>query len=260
MRDNVCKFNFNRSSDLICLNFVRESHGSQADMRRAECHAINLVVHGSGILTKNGVSYNIKEGDLFFVCRGDSFSIRSMEALEYCYVSYQGRRADEFVLRFELDGQDKVFSGCESFIPFWRECQELATPFNIDLVCESVILYSLARLDFSKPEINDVVTRIVEITQKSYTDPELSMTAIARELGYNPKYLSALFKKKKGITYTGYLREQRIKHAIFLMEQGVVSVKNVAILSGFGDALYFSKVFTASEGISPKSYMRNLLK
>jgi transcriptional regulator GlxA family with amidase domain len=39
------------------------------------------------------------------------------------------------------------------------------------------------------------------------------------------------------------------------MEEGLVSVKNIAILSGFHDPLYFSKVFTESEGISPKNYI-----
>ena len=55
-----------------------------------------------------------------------------------------------------------------------------------------------------------------------------------------------------------YLRELRIRHALFLMEQGVASVKNVALLSGFGDALYFSKVFTAEQGISPKAYIASI--
>jgi AraC-like DNA-binding protein len=42
------------------------------------------------------------------------------------------------------------------------------------------------------------------------------------------------------------------------MEQGVVSVKNVSLLSGFRDALYFSKVFTTEEGISPKAYIKQV--
>ena len=67
-------------------------------------------------------------------------------------------------------------------------------------------------------------------------------------------------KKKKGIPFTQYLRELRIAHALFLMEQGVVSVKNIAILAGFGDALYFSKIFKEQVGLSPKAYMENLQK
>jgi len=45
---------------------------------------------------------------------------------------------------------------------------------------------------------------------------------------------------------------------MFLIEQGIVSVKNVAILSGFQDALYFSKVFKDAVGISPKEYIESI--
>ena len=72
---------------------------------------------------------------------------------------------------------------------------------------------------------------------------------------YDAKYLSFYFKKHKHICYSEYLRDMRIRHAVFLMEQGLTSVKNIALLSGFGDALYFSKVFKRVMGKSPKEYM-----
>ncbi|MBR7143191.1 MAG: AraC family transcriptional regulator [Clostridia bacterium] len=258
-RDNICKFNFNRSSDLICLNFVCEKKESQAQLRTAEHYAIHLVFQGRGCLTKNGTEYPLCRGNLFFVCPGDCFSVTSCDGLEYGYVTYRGRRADELALRFGLGQKESFFFECEELIPFWNECQQLADAENIDLVCETVLLYSLAKLNIPKNEVHSVMAQIVELTQKNYTDADLSMARIADELGYNAKYLSSLFKKKKGIAYTQYLREQRIKHAVFLMEQGVVSVKNVALLSGFRDALYFSKTFTASEGVSPKAYIQKLM-
>ncbi len=55
-----------------------------------------------------------------------------------------------------------------------------------------------------------------------------------------------------------YLRDIRIRRSIFLMEQGLVSVKNIASLSGFSDALYFSKVFASVEGIPPSEYIARL--
>ena len=99
---------------------------------------------------------------------------------------------------------------------------------------------------------------MVAITQNNFTLSELSISKIADELGYDAKYLSSLFKKKQGIPYTQYLRDLRIKRSIFLMEQGLVSVKNIAALSGFSDALYFSKVFASVEGIPPTEYIARL--
>ena len=43
-----------------------------------------------------------------------------------------------------------------------------------------------------------------------------------------------------------HLEDVRIKYAISLFNEGLDSVKNVALLSGFSDPLYFSKVFAKS--------------
>ena len=128
-----------------------------------------------------------------------------------------------------------VFPGHDSLLPFWRECHTLAEDGNIDLLCESVLLYSLANLRPEKNPPSDALSQIVKITQERFPDPSLSLSAIGEEMCYDPKYLSALFKKKKGILYTRYLREMRIRHAIFLMEEGLVSINNIALLSGFQD-------------------------
>ena len=178
--------------------------------------------------------------------------------MEYCYISFHGRRADELLQRFHIDGTQPVFDGYETLEGFWNDCQKKANEGNIDILCESVLLYSLAALPADKKTKSDAISKVVELAQKNFNKPSLSISEISREIGYAPKYLSSLFKKKKGISFTAYLREMRIKHALFLMEQGVVSVKNVALLSGFGDALYFSKIFTAEMGLSPKAYIQKL--
>ena len=254
--ENVCKFSAARSSDLICLNFIRETKETQSVPLRAKANAIHLVLEGEGVFSCEGREYPVARGSLFFVSQGDLFSVRG-KGMIYSYISFSGRRAEELMLRFSLS-EPRVFDGYDALIPFWESCHADAEDGNIDLLCESVLLYSLSKLHSAKTEKNDAISRVVSITQERYTDKDLSLPIIAREIGYDAKYLSSLFKKKKGIAYTQYLREQRVRHAVFLMEQGVVSVKNVALLSGFGDALYFSRIFAETMGTSPKAYIQSL--
>ena len=86
---------------------------------------------------------------------------------------------------------------------------------------------------------------------------DLSLASVAAEVGYHKKYLSHRFRLYTGVGFNRYLKDLRVKNAVFLMDNGVHSVKNVALLCGFGDPLYFSKVFRETVGISPKNYRKN---
>lgn len=257
--NNICKFNPIRSSDLICTNYIFEANCCQRIPSKAEQYLVGLVTAGDGVLRVSCQDHPITVGTLFFVPRFDEFSVDGV-ALTYYYISFHGRRGDELMTRFGICRERCSFNGHEELISFWRNSQLLAEDGNIDLLCEAVLLYSLAALQPAKAAGSDVLSRIVTLTQEHFTDPGLSISAIAAQLGYDSKYLSSLFKKKMGLPFTRYLRQTRIRHAIFLMEEGLVSVKNIALLSGFQDPLYFSKVFAESEGISPKAYIANLAK
>ena len=125
-RNNICKFNFNRSSDIICLNFIKETNNSQSERKTAADNSIHLVMSGSGVFYVNGIEREIEKGSLFFVLEGDEFSISSTDALEYSYICFHGRRADELMLRFDINENNYLFYGNDSLISYWNECQELA--------------------------------------------------------------------------------------------------------------------------------------
>lgn len=258
-QSNICKFSTNRSSDLICTNFIYETQEGQAVPRRSVEYMIGLVAGGEGYLILSHHRHALHTGDLFFISPSDFFSVNS-PTLSYFYICYHGRRADEFAQRFALSRDRCVFHGYEALIPFWRSCQEIAGDKNIDLLCESVLLYSLANIAPAESVSSDILSTMIALTQEQFTQANLSLAVIAKQIGYSPKYLSAFFKKKKGISYSQYLRDMRLRHAVFLMEEGLVSVKSIALLSGFHDPLYFSKVFTSSEGISPKAYITSVQK
>ena len=258
MTENVCKFSLNRSSDLICESFVYETGDARSETSRASSHFVGIVARGKGQLEVNGFSYEIGEGTLFFIPSGLDFSINSSHELKYFYVCFRGRRADELIERFLINEANCVFEGYGELLPIWQNAQNRADEGKIDILCEAVLLYSLGPLEPAKTRASDVVSSIVAITQKSFTDPSLSISTIAKALGYDAKYLSSIFKKKRGVAYTTYLRDLRIRRAVFLIEQGLVSVKNIASLSGFSDALYFSKVFAAATGRSPSAYISEI--
>jgi AraC-like DNA-binding protein len=262
-KNNICLFSQVLSSDLICTNFVYEKTDIQAQKSRAETYLLGFVTEGKGTLTQDGVGYPITCGDAFFIQRGCPFSIEREGVLRYYYISFYGRRADELVLRFGLSPDACVFSLADRYdalTEFAFDCLKKANSQNTDLLGECCLLYLLSHLDTQASTVRDLLNNIVTVTNTNFTDPHFSLRELAGQLNYDAKYLSFYFKKNKGIRYSEYLREKRIRHAAFFMEQGITSVNNVALLSGFTDVSYFSKGFKKEMGCTPKEYIARLAR
>jgi YesN/AraC family two-component response regulator len=116
-------------------------------------------------------------------------------------------------------------------------------------------LYSFAKLSSVVTRENDLFLSLIKFIDNNYQNHSLNLDIVAKELGYHPKYISIKFKQFAGIGFNQYLSNTRIKHALQLLNYGIKSIKNVAILCGFNDPLYFSKVFKNIVGISPKDYL-----
>ena len=89
----------------------------------------------------------------------------------------------------------------------------------------------------------------------NFTSSALSLNSVAENLNYNAKYISRIFKKNIDVNFSQYLRKIRISHAILLMNNGITSIKNVALLSGFSDPFYFSNIFKQNVGTLPREFI-----
>lgn len=253
---NICKFiSPSLPDNLMVSHFILESNPQI--MRKQETLKTNrviLVVEGEGIFNIGKSEYNFSSGSLVFAFSGESFSAQFEGECEYMYIGFSGTRAEELFRRFDIRTKNRDFSGFDGLIPLWQESLSRADSQTIDLASESILLYTFSRLSGTNAQRGSLINKIIEISEEQFKDPELSIATIAKALSYNPKYLSHIFKEKMGIGYSEYLRTLRIKFAVSLFEHGIDSVKNVALLSGFSDPLYFSTVFKKTTGVSPKDY------
>lgn len=255
---NICKFidpAAPRNLSISCFILESDPHTMQLRHTLDQYHVI-LVIRGEGLFHFDQRACPFEPGDLIFGFKGETFHAECSVPCEYMYICFDGLRAEELLRRFCIHPAFRSFSGCDGLIPLWRESLSRASPQNIDLASESILLYTFSRLSAGDSETPGLISRIVEITEDQFTDASLSLSAIAETLGYNVKYLSHAFKEKMGVGYTEYLRTLRIKYAVSLFDHGIESIKNVSVLSGFNDPQYFSTVFRKSVGMSPSEYQK----
>jgi len=83
---------------------------------------------------------------------------------------------------------------------------------------------------------------------------DLSLADLARELGVSKYHLSYRFKKAVGVTFRSYVLRARIERAKGLLQDGRVSVTDVAFMVGFSDLARFDKLFKRHMGLTPSAY------
>ena len=261
-KGNICKFPSISPSDglrISCFVLETDTQNMQRGILLKDCRIL-LVVNGEGRFHFDRQDLPFRVGTLVFGFENEQFSVESNNDARYIYMDFNGIRADELLRRFDIRKSNRLFDGLDGLIPLWSESLSRASAQTIDLASESILLYTFSRLFGNLENRNLLIDQIIEITEERFNDPDLSISALAEALCYNAKYLSHAFKEKMQMTYSEYLRSLRIKYAISLFDHGLDSIKNIALLSGFTDPLYFSNVFKKSIGISPKAYISNMQK
>ncbi len=84
----------------------------------------------------------------------------------------------------------------------------------------------------------------------------ISVSTLAKLVGYSDYYLSRLFKQQMGISIDQYIRNMRIERAKFLMTTSQESIQEISDELGFSNRNYFTQVFTQVTGISPAAYRK----
>ena len=87
-----------------------------------------------------------------------------------------------------------------------------------------------------------------------YQDPNISISAIAQDLGISEGHLSHTFKKETDYTLLNYLTRYRVHKAMELLRDCRVKVYEVAAQVGYRDITYFSATFKKVTGVMPSEY------
>lgn len=83
---------------------------------------------------------------------------------------------------------------------------------------------------------------------------DISLTAIAEEVHFNPSYLSRYYKQMAGQNLLEYIQTTKLHVAIELMETTTLKLNEIAIRVGFDSPSYFTTFFKRKMGLSPQEY------
>lgn len=86
---------------------------------------------------------------------------------------------------------------------------------------------------------------------------EIHLRDITEILNLSRPYVSTLFKREVGISFTRYLIDFRLERAKQMLELEKLPIGRVAEMVGYEDYAQFSKIFKKYVGMSPKEFAEN---
>ncbi|MBM4050112.1 MAG: helix-turn-helix domain-containing protein [Planctomycetes bacterium] len=104
-------------------------------------------------------------------------------------------------------------------------------------------------------ERNEAVRSAIAYVEEHFRDP-LGIEALARHVHLTPAYLSRLFRKTTGMTFTDYLTQRRVAEAKELLRTTAMKVSDVAFEVGYSHQSYLGRKFRQVTGHTPVAYRR----
>jgi len=112
----------------------------------------------------------------------------------------------------------------------------------------------LMQIAFAIGKGSYLINRVRYYIHKNYHS-DISLTAVAKEVGVNSSYLSRIFVKEVGCSFMDYLTKVRLEAALEYMKNSNLKIYEVAEKVGYSNAEHFSRIFKKVFGKSPKEYL-----
>lgn len=105
---------------------------------------------------------------------------------------------------------------------------------------------------------NRTLNRILAYINENYSS-RLHLYEIAEQFHFNSNYISQLFSKELGMSFSEYITQYRMDMAEKMFLESDIPVKVVCSKVGIDDYFYFNKIFKRYKGVTP-SQLRALNK
>ena len=138
----------------------------------------------------------------------------------------------------ELDNCQK--GECEDFIPVAR--------MLADFIIANVPKKHENNEHWAVKEAKDYVNQ--------YYSKPLLISSVSSIYNLNPRYFGRIFKEQERIEFNNYVNRIRIQKSKEFLRKENITVSEAALLCGYDDFAYFSRVFKKNCGVSSRQYKK----
>jgi AraC-like DNA-binding protein len=251
MRLNITAKNINYDAiNVIQAGYIdcRKSAGYGPAIRTF--WVFHFIESGFGIFRINGKEYSVGPGEILVIPPyvETYYEADSHNPWSYSWIC--------FTVPHQLPLELPDVINCPSALRIFtsiKSADNLENGRNAFLISKTWELFSL--LLENEDHGVDYVDQVLDCIHCEYMH-DLTIQKIAERLCLGHSYLTAIFKKRVGITPKQYLLNHRMSIAAFLITEKNLNISVAANSVGYTDIYNFSKMFKKHFKVSPREYVK----
>lgn len=226
---------------------------------------LHIVLGGKGYLHTDSMTYELTRGQGFLYGPGlrQSYHSDAADPWDIRWVHFYGIRLEELLDGKGLD-EPWLFdlSDPSPIEPLIEKLLLLGRAYEVDdeYAAAGALYELLTRIQTTASQLNVSVHQAADKIRaaanyvRSHCSQPFTLEQAAAIAGYSPHYFSRRFNRTFGMSFSDFLLESRIVQAKRLLASTSLSIKLIALETGFSQTSYFSKCFREKEGMTPMQF------
>jgi len=223
---------------------------------------IVYITKGKGVFETLGKKFDIIPGSIMIVFPGIKHFYKPIYEVGWYehWVGFKGPYADSLVKNGFLSLENPCFiiglqnQIIELFSEIVDEVREQKPLYQIKAASKIIALIAeilaTERRQAQPSQSEKIVEQAKFLMEESIYD-DIDLNSIASQVGVSTSKLNEIFKTYTSMTPYQYYIHIKLHAAKALLEQGDLSIKEVAFRLGFEDQYHFSRLFKSKTGIAP---------
>lgn len=243
-----------------------------------------IVTHGKVCFQAEATSYELKAGEGFFINSGRIHMAKPVGDPDSAYVCLdfhprllgsfeRSLFGDKYVQPYlsrgrlehgsfspDVPWQRNILEQIREITELYDRGEfgyELAISARIGLLWLSLISHAEQEKSVFRGENNAMIRQIMAYIQQHYKE-QVALEDISRAVSFSDSECCRVFKKMTGETIFSYLKSYRLARSMELLEEGKLSVSEIAYETGFCSSSYYIEAFRRELGITPLQYRKTL--
>ncbi|MGE5557346.1 MAG: helix-turn-helix domain-containing protein [Bacillota bacterium] len=232
-------------------------------------YVLHYIFKGKGTVHAGIQVYSLQAGQGFLTCPGVTtrYEPDAMDPWCYSWVGFYGIKAETLLKNaglhvgnpvFDVTG-DSILTDCFFNI---IAAKKMTRGKNIRMV--GLIYVLLSRLIEKNKEAvaeesanrkETYLAKMKNHIEKNYMG-KIDLTEFSRQIGITRRYLSVIFKEYFNTSPQNYITHFRINRACEMMANKTLPIKEISRSVGYGDPLFFSRIFKKIKNFSPRAYRK----